>query len=106
LKRFVLIPVLYLLLAGALVYVGDYVSLRFRIPNNRDQFGSVIVQRSYAVTMKNGKAEYMFDPPAPQTCVNSLFPHFGDPPCWYLRRHPRQQINASKETHILAAGPG
>ena len=91
-KRFVLIPVLYLLLAGALVYVGDYVSLRFRIPNNRDQFGSVIVQRSYAVTMKDKKTEYMFDPPQTQACVNSLFPHYGDSPCWYLANHQKQRI--------------
>jgi len=43
--------------------------------------------------MKNGKTEYTFDPPVPQECVNSLFPHFGDPPCWYLSRHKRQQVN-------------
>jgi hypothetical protein len=35
----------------------------------------------------------MFDPPAPQDCVYSLFPHFGDSPCWYLSRHTRQQVN-------------
>jgi len=82
-------------MAGALVYAGDYLSLRYRIPSNRQQFGSVIVQRSYAVGMKDGKTEYMFDPPTPQACVYSLFPHFGDPPCWYLNRHKRQQITVS-----------
>jgi len=41
-----LIPALCVLLAGALVYVCDYVLLRYRIPNNRAQFGRVIVQRS------------------------------------------------------------
>ena len=87
---------MYTLLAGVCVYVCDYLALRFRIPNNREQFGSVMVQRSYAVPLKDRKTEYMFDPPAPQACVNSLFPHFGDPPCWYLRRHTRQQINVSR----------
>ncbi len=102
-KRIILIPVLYVLLAGALVYVGDYLVLRFRIPNNREQFDSVMVQRTYAITQKDRKVEYIFDPPAPQTCVNSLFPHFGDPPCWYLRRHTQQQVNAGPGTHRRAA---
>jgi hypothetical protein len=93
LKRLALNSALYILLVAGLIYVGDYLSLRLRIPN-REQFGTVIVQRSYAVPQKDSKMEYLFDPPAPQTCVNALFPHFGDPPCWYLRRHARQQINA------------
>ena len=92
-KRILLIPVLCLLLAGALVYVCDYVSLRYRIPNNRAQFGSVVVQVTWVIPMKDGKTQYAFDPPGPQECVNSLFPHLGDPPCWYLTRHTKQQIN-------------
>ena len=92
-KRILLIPALCVLLAGALVYVCDYVSLRYRIPNNRQQFGSVMVQRAWVMLMKSGKTDYAFDPPAPQECVNSLFPHLGDVPCWYLNRHKRQQVN-------------
>jgi hypothetical protein len=93
LKRIIVNSVLCLLLAGALVYVCDYVSLNSRIPNNRAQFGSVIVQRTWIIPMKDGKNQYSFDPPAPQDCVNSLFPHFGDLPCWYLNRHTKQQVN-------------
>ena len=93
-KRLALIVARWTLLTAALLYIGDYLSLRYRIPNHREQFGTVMVERSYAIPQKDRKTEYMFDPPAPQTCVNSLFPHFGDPPCWYLRRHTRQQINA------------
>jgi hypothetical protein len=85
------------LLAGMIVlllavYVADYVVVRVRIAEHRDPYGAVQVQRSYAVTMKNGKPEYFFDPPADQTCVNTLFPHFGYPPCWYLRRRKIQQV--------------
>ena len=96
-KRILLIPVLCVLLAGALVYACDYASLRFRIPNNRAQFGSVTVQRALIIPMKDGKTQYSFDPPAPQECVNSLFPHFGDVPCWYLRRHAKQQVNTGSQ---------
>lgn len=96
-KRILLIPVFCLLLAGALVYACDYISLRYRIPNNRAQFGSVVVQVTWVIPMKDGKTQYAFDPPAPQDCVNSLFPHFGDLPCWYLNRHKQQQVNTGSQ---------
>ena len=92
-KQILLNTVLGILLAVALVYACDYATLRFRIPNSRQQFGSVVVQRTWVIPTKDGKTTYSFDPPAPQECVNSLFPHFGDPPCWYLSRHKRQQVN-------------
>jgi len=97
LKRILLIAALGVLLAGGLVYVCDSLSLRYRIPHNRAQFGSVVVQRAWVIPMKNGKTQYAFDPPAPQECVNALFPHYGDPPCWYLRRHARQQVNTGSQ---------
>lgn len=87
-KRFLSAAVLLLLL----LYGGDYFSLRWRIPSNRQQFSSVEVERYYAVPLKDRKTEYMFDQPALEACVVSLFPHFGDPPCWYLSRHKRQEI--------------
>jgi len=86
----VVLPLLVVL--GIAVYLGDYFSLRFSIPN-RPMYDSVIVRELYAVKLKNKQTEYMFQPPAPQECVNSLFPHFGDSPCWYLKRHTRQQVN-------------
>jgi hypothetical protein len=91
-KRVLFCAVLVLVLLGVLVYAGDYVSLQLQIPNHRAQFGSVMVERGYAVPLKNRTTEYMFDPPVPVTCVYSLFPHYGDSPCWYLSRHARQEI--------------
>ncbi len=81
-----------LLLAIALVYAGDYISVRYRISGGREPFGTVQVTNEYAVTLKNKKVEFYFDPPQDQPCVNSLFPHFGDPPCWWLRRKPVRLI--------------
>ena len=79
-------------LAGV-IYVGDYLSLRFKIPPSRQQFGTVTVQPYYEIHEKNNKLEYDFSPPAEDdTCVNSLFPHFGYPTCWYLRRHADKKI--------------
>jgi hypothetical protein len=79
---------------GLVVYAGDYASLRWQIPK-RAQFGSVSVRRFYAVALKNRNTEYMFDEPQDMPCVNSLFPHFGDPPCWYLTRHKQQRIDVN-----------
>lgn len=85
--------IVYAVMLIALIYVGDYVSLRYRIPPNRSQFGTVTVREMYAIHEKNSKTEYQFPPPQDQTCVQSLFPHFGYTPCWYLRRHPEKRID-------------
>lgn len=85
-------------LAGAVVlvaaaYLVDYAVLRFRVATNRNATGTVTVRPVYAVPQKNRSTEFMLGDSQDQTCVNSLFPHMGDPPCWYLRRHKEQQIN-------------
>jgi hypothetical protein len=85
-----------LLIAGTLlvmVYLGDYISIAYRIPRGREQFGSVEVQKLLAVPQKDHKTEYIADPPQAQPCVHSLFPQLGLGPCWYESRHTMQQIN-------------
>ncbi len=85
-----------LLIAGALVlltYLGDFISIAYRIPNGREQFGSIEVQKLLAVPQKDRKIEYIADPPQAQQCVHSLFPQLGLAPCWYLASHANQQIN-------------
>ena len=77
---------------GAAVYAADYASLRLKIPP-REPYGIVRVKRYYAVKLKNRNTEYLFDEPEEQACVNSLFPHSGDTPCWYLVRHKEQRID-------------
>jgi len=85
--------ILLVVLASLTVfYAGDYLSLRFRIPNHREQYGSVEVRRYYEVTLKNRQTEYMFEEPKPQQCVYSLFPHLGFSPCWWLKRNPKQVV--------------
>ena len=76
----------------SLVYAGDYLSLRSRLSGNHQPFGNVAVQSEYVIHEKNGKTEYQFPPPENQVCVESLFPHLGYSPCWYLRRHAEKQI--------------
>jgi len=81
------------LLLIAIIYLGDFAVVRFKIPRSRNPLATVTVQRSYAVMKKDGKPDFYFDPPRDQTCVRSIFPHLGYAPCWYLHRHQHQQIN-------------
>jgi hypothetical protein len=84
---------LALVVAVAVVYGADYALLRYRVSANKAAFDTVTVKPYYAVPRKDNKLEYLPDDPQDQTCVNSLFPHFGDTPCWYLRTHTKQRIN-------------
>ncbi|MFI5094992.1 MAG: hypothetical protein WCE50_04285 [Candidatus Acidiferrum sp.] len=84
-------------LAAALVYAGDFVYLRVRMlhPKADDPFETVTALRILAIEEKGGKTEYTIDELQPQqtaVCVHSLFPHSGDPPCWYLKRKFAQPI--------------
>jgi hypothetical protein len=79
--------------ASAAAYGLDYLVLRVRAATNRNAYGSVIVNHYTAVLQKNGKTTLTFDPPTPWTCVNSLFPHQGWLPCWYLSRHTDQRTD-------------
>jgi hypothetical protein len=94
LKRFLKITLALVVSALVLVYAGDYAFFRYRSASKRNPYGSVTLQHYYAVQHKNGKTEFLFDPPTAQICVHSLFPHGGYTPCWYLLRHtePRTDI--------------
>ena len=76
-----------------LTFAVDFGLFRLRVASHHEPYGSVIVSHYYAVPQKNGKTQFIFDPPTPQTCVNALYPHAGMQPCWYLRRHPEQRTN-------------
>lgn len=80
-----------------LVYAGDSIWVRIRMmratPGN--PFETVTALRILAISDKGNKTEYMVDAVQPQQtgeCVHALFPHKGDPPCWYLKRKFAQPI--------------
>lgn len=93
LKRALLVA----LVLFCVVYVVDYLQLRCRIWRNWQPYGTVTVQITYAIAEKApqgvNRTEYQSAGPQDQTCVNSLFPHLGYSPCWYLRRHTQKQVN-------------
>lgn len=72
---------------AVLVYVVDDLAVRYRLTKSRaDALDEVSMY--YATRLKNRSIEIFYNRPVTETCVRSLFPHLGHPPCWYLRRHP------------------
>lgn len=92
-RRFILAVFLCVLGVAAVAFSLDFIVFRIRVAANKNPYGSVTVNHYYAVLMKNGKTQFIFDPPAPETCVHSLFPHSGSMPCWYLTRHPDRRTD-------------
>ena len=87
-KRILTVTILVLLF----VYLCDYLLISYRIEKARDPFGVVKIEPYYAVRQKNGKDELYFLPAETQVCVQSLFPHFGHSPCWYVGRKKMERI--------------
>jgi hypothetical protein len=80
------------IVVGCLLYIGDDLAARLRIPGNRDPLGTVHVDRYYVIPEKNNKIQFLPADPETVTCVHALFPHFGYNPCWYESRTTRKQI--------------
>lgn len=77
-----------------LAYLTDFAVLRWKFKNNRAAaVATVTVKPYYVVPRKDHKEEYMFQDPVDETCVNSLFPHGGNDPCWYLTRHREKRVD-------------
>jgi hypothetical protein len=74
-------------------YGCDYLWVRYKVVNPKagDAFSSVTFYDS--TTMKNGKVEVFYDQPQTMACVQSMFPHFGDQPCWYASRKTVKSID-------------
>lgn len=93
LKRLFFRSVAAIVLATAFVYLVDYLILRYRVWTNHTPFDTVTVHPYYAVPQKDQKTEFILGDANDQQCVNSLFPHMNDSPCWWLTRHTDQRIN-------------
>jgi hypothetical protein len=88
LKRILLGAVAVLCLA----YAIDFAQARLRLAGG-GSLGSVTVNRYSVIHEKNNRMEFNYVGSDQQTCLRSLFPHFGYTPCWYARRHTEQQID-------------
>jgi hypothetical protein len=90
LKRFVLA----LILVVAILYGNDYASVHRRMSAQKpgDPIDVITYPHLLAIPQKGNKVEYALDAQSPmesESCVHSLFPHFGYTPCWYVQRRAK-----------------
>jgi hypothetical protein len=79
-----------LVAASVVVYAADWAALLLRERAGRGH-GVVVVESTDVVREKGNKLEFFGNPPQSVPCVHALFPHAGEPACWWLARHADQQ---------------
>jgi hypothetical protein len=72
------------------VYVGDLAVARAR---GDAAFGTTRLNVLYATPLKASKVDYTSGGAQDVECVRSLFPHFGDAPCWYAARQKTKRVD-------------
>jgi hypothetical protein len=85
---------LAIVLVLALAYGYDYASVRRRMSarNPGDPIDVITHPNLLAIPQKGNKVEYALDAQSPmvsESCVRSLFPHYGYTPCWYVQRRAK-----------------
>jgi hypothetical protein len=73
----------------AVLYVGDWAVLRYRVSHGA-AFDSVEVDQFLATSLKGNKEQYDMIGSFQQSCSRSIFPQQGKPACWWVRRHSTQ----------------
>ena len=85
----------------AIVLVASWIAdlawfyVRLSFPASGRASGSVHRVRLLAISDKGNKTEYQVDAVTPEEdvpCANSIFPHGGENPCWYVIKHAKDPI--------------
>ena len=74
------------------LYVGDWAILRLR--TGGQETSSVQVEQFLKTPLKGQKEEFDYMGTIAQPCVPSLFPHWSETPCWWLRKHTVQWLSS------------
>jgi hypothetical protein len=77
---------------AALVFVAFAIDWSVYVLHGAPQ-SSVAVSQFMSVPLKGQKIEYDYLGTATVSCDVALFPHGGEEPCWYLKRHATQWEN-------------
>jgi hypothetical protein len=78
------------ILLASLAWTADWLVLRHKVNADGDAFGDVEVRYRFNVHLRNRQIEQRSEKPQSVECVNSVFPHYDESPCWYLQRHANQ----------------
>jgi hypothetical protein len=79
--------VLGLIALVVVIFVIDYVQLKAR-----GAAGIGTVPLMVGTAMKDGRVQIFTGDDQTETCVRSIFPHFGFSPCWYVKQNSTQII--------------
>lgn len=92
----------------AVLYIGDDLSVRYRMAHARSGDPLDEVTFYYATLLKNGRVEVFYDQPQTEVCVHALFPHLGYGPCWYAHRSTVRRVAgaAAGARADFTGGPG
>jgi hypothetical protein len=79
--------ILGLLVSAFALYGGDYAILKAR-----GAAGYSTVNITLGTPMKDGRVQIFTGANQTEMCVNSLFPHSGYNPCWYVRQNSTRLV--------------
>jgi hypothetical protein len=96
-KRRIADALIWLLAVALLLWLGDWTVWRIRVWRGGG-YDTVQVNQILLIPLKNHKMEADAQSTADQPCARSIFPHGGDDPCWWLRRHATVWQQASLHT--------
>jgi hypothetical protein len=92
-RKFLIRALAVMLILAAVLWTADWLLLRRKVAQTQDAFGEVKVHRRFAIHLKNKQIEERSEKPKMEECVNSMFPHYSESPCWYLQKHADQLID-------------
>ena len=93
-KKWVADGFLWLLAIALLLWGGDWAVWSIRAHHGTG-YSSVQVTQFLLTPLKNHRVNADEQSTIDQPCVRSLFPHGGQDPCWWLRRHATQFQSAT-----------
>lgn len=70
------------------VFVVDYVQLKAR-----GAAGIGTIPLTVGTALKDGRVQIFTRDDQSESCVRSIFPHFGLNPCWYVKQNSTQIIS-------------
>ncbi|HEY3989683.1 MAG TPA: hypothetical protein VGM02_10325 [Acidobacteriaceae bacterium] len=85
---------LWLLAATLVLWLGDWGVWRIRV-HHGGGYDTVQVTQLLLIPLKNHRITADAQSTIDQPCTRSIFPHAGDDPCWWVRRHTTQMQSAS-----------
>lgn len=86
--RLIVKSLIVIAIAAILVYAADGLFLHYRGTPHED----LRVDSMYAMKNRWNEVEYSVGSTGSQRCIESMFPHSGFTPCWYLTRHAMRYI--------------